>query len=182
VELDCILPAVLEGKQRPADAAEAAALAGLCVQYKRHPAAAARLYQEAFAADPRLAQNLNSHRYNAACAAALAAAGKGQDAAGLGEMQRLRWRRQALTWLHADLRAWRQLLDGDPVKAPPAVAQTMQHWLADSDFNGVRGSEALGRLPQEERAAWARLWSGVADLLAQAKNPPPKEKETPDNQ
>jgi hypothetical protein len=51
---------------------------------------------------------------------------------------------------------------------------------AEADFNGVRGAEALGRLPAEERAAWARLWPDVADLLTRAKEPMPRDKEKPD--
>jgi tetratricopeptide (TPR) repeat protein/serine/threonine protein kinase len=181
VELDRKLPAVLQGKQRPADAAEAAALAELCLGFKKRPASAALLYQEALAAAPKLAEDLGAgHRYNAACAAVLAGCGQGKDAAGLGEMDRLRWRRQALTWLHADLRAWQHLLDRDQLKARTAITQTMRHWLADPDFNGVRGEEALARLPAEERDAWARLWADVADLLARTKDPTPKEKEKPD--
>ena len=43
-------------------------------------AAAARLWAEALEADPTLADDRRAqHRYNAACAAALAAAGQGED-------------------------------------------------------------------------------------------------------
>ena len=65
-----------------------------------------RLYGEAFAADPTLADNLEAeHRYSAACSAALAAAGKGADAAGLDDQERDRLRKQALDWLQAELAA-----------------------------------------------------------------------------
>ena len=55
----------------------------------------------------------------------------------------------------------------------------MRNWLDDADFSGVRGAEALSRLPAEERGAWAKLWAGVADLLARTKELPPKNKEKP---
>ncbi len=182
VELDAKLPAVLRGEIRPANASEAAQLALLCLSFKRRPAAAARLYQETFSADPKLALHLDlGHRYNAACAAALAGCGQGEDAGTLGAMDRLHWRRQALTWLRADLRAWRHLLDRDPLKARPAVAKQMQHWLADPDFSVVRGPDALGRLSPEERAAWARLWADVSALAARTKDLVPGGKEKPDN-
>ena len=43
--------------------------------------AAARFYEEAFAAQPKLADDLGAaHRYNAACAAALAGCGQSKDA------------------------------------------------------------------------------------------------------
>jgi tetratricopeptide (TPR) repeat protein len=180
VALDLKLPQFLSGAAQPAGAGEGIALAQLCQRYKKQYAAAARFFTGAFAAQPGLASHLGAwHRYSAACAAALAGCGEGKDAADLTPMQRLRWRRQALTWLHADLRAWQRALAREPVKARAAVVRTMQHWLADTDFNGVRGAEALGRLPAEERAAWVRLWADVTDLLARAKEPMPRDKEKP---
>ena len=69
------LPAILKGDDRPRDNAERLALAQMCYDTKRH-AAAARLWAEALAADPKLGDDRQAqHRYNAACAAALAAAG-----------------------------------------------------------------------------------------------------------
>jgi hypothetical protein len=44
----------------------------------------------------------------------------------------------------------------------------MQHWLRDGDFNGVRGPEALAKLPEAERAGWQKLWADVAATLARA--------------
>jgi tetratricopeptide (TPR) repeat protein len=77
--LDAKLPAILQGDVQPADAAEALALAGLCQGYKKRYAAALHFYADAFAADARLADDVQrQHRYNAACAAILAAAGKGE--------------------------------------------------------------------------------------------------------
>jgi hypothetical protein len=56
-------------------------------------AAAARFFDEAFAAQSSLADDLSSqHRYNAACAAALAGCGQGKDADDLSEQEHARWR------------------------------------------------------------------------------------------
>jgi hypothetical protein len=78
--LEARLPAVLAGKDRPANTAEGLELAGLCQTTKRY-AVAARLFADAFAADPSPADDLSAgHRYNAACCAALATAGRGTDA------------------------------------------------------------------------------------------------------
>ena len=77
------LPAVLAGTARPADAAERLAFAQMAYDAKRH-AAAARLWSEALAADPKLGDDREAqHRYNAACAAALAGCrpGEGRTAA-----------------------------------------------------------------------------------------------------
>jgi tetratricopeptide (TPR) repeat protein len=178
VALDAKLPQFLSGEAQPATVGESIALAQMCETHKKRYAAAARFYVTAFAALPTLANDLGAgHRYNAASAGALAGCGQGKDAADLTPMQRLHWRRQALTWLHADLRAWQQLIAREPIKARPPVVKQMQHWLADTDFNGVRGAAALGRLAAEERAAWARLWADVADLLARTKEPVPRDKE-----
>jgi hypothetical protein len=181
IALEGKLAAILRGEGQPRDAAERIGLAQLCQRYKRRHALAAHFFAGAFARKPELAGDLKSgSRYNAACCAALAGCGQGQEAGGVTPMQRQHWRRQALTWLRADLRAWQQLLAREPVRARAAVAQKMQHWLADTDFNGVRGADALARLPAEESAAWARLWSDVADLLSRTKEPMPTDKEKPD--
>jgi serine/threonine protein kinase/Flp pilus assembly protein TadD len=168
------LPRILKGEARPTDAAECLTLAALCQQsFQQLHAASARFYGEAFASQPGLAADLEAgHRYNAACAAALAGCGQGKDASGLGEKERARMRRQALDWLRADLDAARRLLEKGPEQARLAVAQRMQHWQQDSDFAGVRGTEALGRLPEAERQGWQQLWADVEKTLEQARGKP----------
>jgi tetratricopeptide (TPR) repeat protein len=169
VELDGKLPAILSGKEQPASATEGVEFANVCYK-KRLYAAAARLSQEAIAAKPDLvASPLNGLRYNAACAAALAGSGAGEDAAQLADAERAGLRKQTRDWLRADLDAWRRLLDTEPAKAPPLVAQQMRHWLDDTDFNGVRGPDALAKLPEAERKDWQKLWADVADTLARAR-------------
>src|SRR5262249_38264982 len=95
LKLETKLPSALQGKEQPAAAAEQLALAELCKMYKNLYAAAARFYAAAFAQQPKLADTLRSHRYNAACAAACAAACKGVDAAKLPGQECARLRRQA---------------------------------------------------------------------------------------
>src|SRR5260370_22251106 len=97
-----------------------------------------RLYADAFAADPTLADDLRAgHRYNAARAAALAGCGRGEDGAGTGEPERARWRAQARQWLRADLAAWGTTLDGDPA-ARHRLPQTLTRWRGDPDLAGLR--------------------------------------------
>jgi Flp pilus assembly protein TadD len=171
-ELADRLPAVLAGKDQPKDAGERVAFAQLCQEHRKRYAAAARFFEGAFAEQPALAEDLSSgHRYDAACAAALAGCGQGQDAAGLDDKERARLRKQALDWLHADVGAWRKLLEKDPDKARPAVAEKMQHWLGDADFSGVRGAAALGKLPAAERPPWQKLWEEVEALRRRAAGP-----------
>lgn len=46
------------------------------------------------------------------------------------------------------------------------VRRQMSHWLQDADFHGVRGTEALSKLPEAERQSWQQLWREVAETLA----------------
>jgi tetratricopeptide (TPR) repeat protein len=169
VDLDGRLPGFLNRKATPANPAERIELAGLCV-LKRLNGAAVRFYEEAFAAEPALAEKLGAagSRYDAACTAALAGCGQGEDAKSLDEKQRAGLRRQALGWLRADLAAWRGRLAKDPDKARAAVAPELTHWLEDPAFAGVRGPEALARLSEAERQPWQQLWNDVTDTLTQA--------------
>jgi tetratricopeptide (TPR) repeat protein len=169
LRLESRLPALVSGKEQPADAAERLTLADLC-RYKKRYAAAARFYEEAFAAEPKQADDLQEQfRYSAACAAALAGSGQGKDAQTLSDKERARLRRQALTWLHADLKAYGQLLNKNADKGRALVSQRLQHWQRDGDFDGVRGPEALAKLPEAEQQEWQQLWADVEDMLARAK-------------
>ena len=58
---------------------------------------AIRVYVEAFATDPEFAERSRTVRYNAACSAALAGSGQGEDAETLDDAERSRFRRQAWT-------------------------------------------------------------------------------------
>jgi tetratricopeptide (TPR) repeat protein len=167
VELDSRLPALLEGREKPAGPDEMLELAFLC-KLKRQYGAAVRFYTEAFAAEPKRPDNLrNRHRYNAACSAALVAAGQGKDAPA-DAPTRAELRRRALAWLRDDLAAWTKLLqDGNAVDRQ-AVQEMMRHWQTDVDLSGVRHPWSLLRLPAEERRQWQRLWADVDALQQRA--------------
>jgi tetratricopeptide (TPR) repeat protein len=153
---------LLQGEEQPASAEESLDLVDLC-QRQGMNAAAARFWATAFAADPRLADDLKTgHRYNAACCAALAAAGQGEDAAKLDDQERTRLRQQALDWLRADLALWDKQLESGQPAARAAVQQQIKHWQQDRDLEGIRDAAALAKLPAEERAACERLWLHVA--------------------
>jgi tetratricopeptide (TPR) repeat protein len=161
---DAKLPAVLKGEVKPKDAAEQLGLAHLCQQYKHLYTTAVRFYASAFAEQPKLADDLgNGHRYNAACAATLATAGEGIDAAKLDDKERGRLRKQALDWLRADLAAYAKLLDKGPDQARTLVQQRLHHWQQDADLASVRG-DPLANLPEAERDAWRKLCADVDAL------------------
>jgi serine/threonine protein kinase/Flp pilus assembly protein TadD len=178
LELDVKLRAIQGGQERPADSAERIDLANLCLlPGKQLYLTAQRFYSEAFTDKPQLADDLNAqHRYSAACMAALAGCGQGKDADKLDAKELARLRQQALDWLRADLKAYRQLMEKSAGKAGPAIAKQMQHWLQDGDFAGVRGDKALAKLPEAEQSAWRKLWADVAEMLAKAQGKAPAEK------
>jgi eukaryotic-like serine/threonine-protein kinase len=170
VELEPKLPAILKGEVSPKDTDERIVLTELC-RIKTLHAASARFYGQAFADQPPLAENLRTgHRYNAACAAALAGSGTGKDDPPPDEAGRGKLREQALGWLRADLAAWAKVLDGgnEPARKR-AVIQTLAHWKQDTDLAGIRDEAALAKLPESEREAFRSLWAEVDRLLAKAR-------------
>jgi tetratricopeptide (TPR) repeat protein len=168
------LAPILTGAAEPADADAAIAFARVCA-LKRLNGAAARLYDGAFAARPELASNRAAgHRYRAACAAAQAGCGEGADGATLDAAGRARWRRQALTWLRADLAAWARLLKGGTPPARIQAQQALERWQHASDLAGLRDAKPLAQLPQAEQEACRRLWADWQALLR-----PPHRKDPP---
>ena len=165
--LECRLPAVVQGKDRPA-AADCHDLAELCLVQK-HYATAARLYAEALAATPQLTEDLRAgHRFNAARAAALAGGGHGDDVAGLGEPQREALRRQARNWLRLDLARLGQE-DGDRHGGGSHPgSEDAGAWRDDPDLAGLRDAETLERLTPSERQECRALWQDIAALLRRA--------------
>ena len=162
------LSAVLEGKDKPADASETLEFAELC-GILGQPVAAARLYAEAFGASPRLAEDLHAdHRYRAACAATLAGCGRGADGAGLSEAERARWRKRAREWLRAEVTLWTSVLDGGPHADRFLVAQKLAHLWADPQLAGLLDHEALDRLPPAERQECRALRDAIDILIRRA--------------
>jgi serine/threonine-protein kinase len=159
------LPAIIAGKDKPADCLD---LAELCF-VKKHYATATRLYAEALAATPKLTEDLRAgHRFNAACAAALAGDGQGDDVAGLGEPERERLRKQAREWLRLDLAAWSKKVDSGTEADRIQAQKTLASWRDDSDLAGLRDENTLKRLPPAERQQCQALWQEVATLLRRA--------------
>src|SRR5262249_35571559 len=132
-------------------------------------ATAARLFREALTEQPGLADDLRAgHRYNAAWVAALAGCGQGKDAAQLTASDRAGWRRQALSWLDAEVRARRRQLQTGRAAEANQARQTLAHWRNDPDLEGVRDAAGLAKLAPEERQAWQRFWHQVDALLKPA--------------
>jgi tetratricopeptide (TPR) repeat protein len=168
VELDGRQQAVVRGELQPGSATERSEFAQLCF-CKKYYAAAARLWAEAFLANPKLATDLNAgHRYGAAGAAALAAAGQGAEAARLSDQERAHWRKQALQWLRADLTANGKLLGTSTPQDRQLAQLRLRQWPCDPNLASVRDPAALAQLPANEQAMCEQLWADVETLLAKA--------------
>jgi serine/threonine-protein kinase len=184
------LPAFLRGEYQPADNEERLALVGMC-QFEGRGLAAARLYADAFAADPALAENLIAAcrsmaalgdkqpvgrieelaaecRYPAARCAALAGCGLGADGAALNQAERANWRKQARDWLRADLAVWSETLQSGSRATRVLVSKLLTHWQADPDLSGLREPGRIAEWPTDERAECQALRQEVAAVLRRA--------------
>jgi hypothetical protein len=169
--LDARLVKLRSAEGRPANPDEGLQLASLCAGYKRLYATAAAWYADAFAADPKAADDIKaSHRYDAACAAAQAGCGRGSDVDKLTEAQRARLRNQAAEWLRADLQVNQKLLQDSNEQERTLAHERLENWQRDPDLCDVRDLAAIAKLPPAERAAWVQLWADV-EILLQAPTP-----------
>jgi serine/threonine-protein kinase len=156
------LPAFLDGKYQPKDIDGRLASLGAC-QFANRTRAMARLYADAFAACPQLADDLGAgHRYNAA----RAGCGHGEDAPGLAEAERKHWRDQAREWLRGELAARVRTLDADPTAARLGVREALTRWQMEPELACVRDPSALNKLAPDERKDFLALWADVAAVLA----------------
>ena len=165
IALDGRLAAVLRGTDKPVDDTECLRFSTLC-QVKKRYAAGAQFAADAFTRAPALAQDPRKHRrYEAACDAALAGCGLGDDAAMLSDAERGRWRKQARAWLQADLAAWAGMLDGNAADRL-RVQKSLTHWRVNPELAGLREPVALGVLAEDERKEVLTLWAEFAAVLA----------------
>jgi tetratricopeptide (TPR) repeat protein len=181
------LPAFLQGNHQPQDNDERVALLGIC-QSRGLSGAAARLFADAFAADPGLADSMLTEclgraiqgyrstvdptaAFNAACrylaarCAALAGCGLAIDADQLSEAERTRWRKQAREWLQADLAMWTGRLDGDSQSDRSLAKRMLTNWQTEPDLAGLREPHALDEWPADERKDCLAIWHEVRVTL-----------------
>jgi len=181
------LPAFLRGTYQPQDNDERIALLGIC-QSRGLYGVAARLYADAFAADPGLTDRMTADclrratqghelppdrteafhaacRYRAARCSALAGCGLGKDGDTLNEAERVRWRKQAREWLRADLAMWAAKLDNGSPFERSVAKRMLTNWQADPDLAGLREPQALDNLSADERNDCLALWHDVRALL-----------------
>jgi tetratricopeptide (TPR) repeat protein len=145
---------------------------GLVLKLTGQPKQALEHFQTILEIDAGLANDPVSRvRYHAACCAVLAAAGRGEDSAGLDDGERTRLRRQARDWLTADLVLWSKKADGPP-EDREQVGKTLQQWQNDPALAGIRDPKELATLPDAtERDACRKLWADVEGERKKASGP-----------
>lgn len=178
------LAAFIRGEHPPRDNDERLALAGAC-QARGYYAAAARLFADAFVANPGLAdaaadqcarraaaegrledrvEALDGNcRYVAARCAALAGSGLGAGAAAPRDAERPR--AQARAWLRAELNAWEARVRSDE-RLRGLEHEALSQWRVNPDLAGVRDLKGMEGLTVEERNEWLTLWRDVGMALA----------------
>jgi serine/threonine-protein kinase len=184
------LSAFLRGAYQPVDNDERLALVGVC-QFQTRFYRVVRLFSDGFATAANLAKDLTSDcisrstlgdtqpvgrledlatrcRYPAARCASLAGSGLGEDGADLGEAERSRCRQLARDWLHADLILWTNMLSSGSPAARARARKALLHWQVDPDLAALRDSNAIDKLPTDERGRCVALWEAVADRLNRA--------------
>jgi serine/threonine protein kinase/Tfp pilus assembly protein PilF len=167
VELEKKFSAYLNGSVRPSNTAERIALADLC-HIKGFHAAATQFYIVAFTDDLKSAHCF----FDAACCAAPAATGQGNDAGQLDEKERTRLRKLALDWLRADLALRTKQLESGPPADRAKVQKALKQWQLVKDLASIRDKDALAKLSPEERGAFTKLWADVTTLLKKAEQKP----------
>lgn len=156
------LDAVLKGEENPSSPAENALFGSLC-RVKGRNADASRLFSEAFASDPSLAEDFSQEfRYQAACAAALA--GRGIDAGthAVGPSELAEYREKARQWLIADASLLRRRVEER--NDLPRVRNAVLRCLSDPALAGIRDPKYLGMLSEDERERCRTLWARVREL------------------
>jgi serine/threonine-protein kinase len=163
------LLAVLKGEAPPKDNNERLSLARMCDE-RRWPAAAARLYADAFVADPKLGDNPQSRtRHQATGVAIKAGVGLGEDGPLPDEAARKRWRTQARDWFRADLRLYANKLEAGKPNDRSAIVKNLEHWKVCPDLGPVHDPTARSKIPEAERKEWQALWEEVEALLKRAR-------------
>jgi tetratricopeptide (TPR) repeat protein len=155
----------LSRELKPATALERIGFAEICY-YKGMFARSSDEYAAAFAQDPALSADATKvYRYAAACSAALAGTGAGNDDPKPSEAEKAELRGRALRSLKDEFRR----AASSSKKNPGVIILLIDSWRSDPDLFGVRDPAALAKLPAAERDEWAKFWNEVDRVEKQAR-------------
>ncbi len=163
------LPDVLAGKKRISER-EYLFLIQLCATYKKQYCDAAHLCRDLFEKNPKPAQEIESRdRFFAACWAILGTSSMDAHAKKITAKERTELRQQAVTWLKADLKNYREHLEKERLFAADVVDR-MESWQTTPKLATVRDKEALAKLSKDEQETWKKLWAQVRALVKSARS------------
>jgi serine/threonine protein kinase/Tfp pilus assembly protein PilF len=162
------LPALLQGREQSNDARVLRDLA-MFSQLGKKWYAATRFFADAFAIDPKLAENLETaDRYNAACYAVLASCDQRKQEHPIDAWAQASLRRQARQWLRAELAQWGRRLESADNRTRLLVREKIRYWRTDADLAGIRDEGALDKLPADEQQDCREVWTAVDVLIQRA--------------
>ena len=82
------------------------------------------------------------------------------------ETAQAQYRKQAHTWLRAELSSWEKVALTIEAGNHEAVAKAITPWKENANLASVREKTELAKLPEEERKEWQAMWASVDALLA----------------
>jgi serine/threonine-protein kinase len=166
------LAALLAGTDRPANDDERGGFAKLCASLQLYATSAA-LWEETLACrgerseDPRTPDH-----YAAACAAALAGCGQGNDTPAPDDAGRERLRKKALAWLHTDLVDYSRMIESGAPHDRARARKRLGLWQISRALAGIRDQSALASLSARERRELEAFWSEVEIRRTEIKTRP----------
>jgi eukaryotic-like serine/threonine-protein kinase len=155
---------ILNGEDNPKNDDEASAFA-IILNLNHNYLLSAQLYEKILSWPHTLAGDLNlGHRFDPACAAALAGCENSESIPLLDDDARVRWRTVARNWLWTDLAVWEKRLEGATREQRNQIKHALNRWKVLRELTGLRDEPALTKLPEAERVECRKLWAAV-DLL-----------------
>jgi eukaryotic-like serine/threonine-protein kinase len=152
-------------KQLPQDPTELIGLANFYRDPFTRYNTSTQLFRLAFERYPQSLENLqDAHRWNAACAAVLAGTDQGTEV-DLDEKSKSELRDQGYRWLTEHVDVLCKELNQEDTKTGDLARRHLQDILKDQDFESVRTSNSLQKLPESERTKWQALWNKIRALL-----------------
>lgn len=137
-------------------------LASVCLLTKRY-SDAVRFYEEAFAAEPALADDILSQVRLEAASAAVMTAEQLSD-----PHERGRLLNSAVAWLRADLNVWSGMLAAGRENERQAVLRGIYPWRWEPRLASIRETDGLRGWPAEQQALCRTFWREVETLIARA--------------
>jgi serine/threonine-protein kinase len=170
VDLEKKFPTIINDEEELSDQREMLMVMHLA-RWKQRFRLSALLFEKALkGTDPRASQGAN---YIPACAACLAADGKGFFSQPVmrgaydpvNQTERARLRQLALIWLRADLAYWTRQASSNNPAAKKEAGLMLEICQMDVRLESVRDKERAEKLSKQEQEDWRKFWDDVDKVL-----------------